>query len=132
MPDGRYAEMVAVVDVAAPATMWGYAPPSGGLSNTTAAVTIKAAGSAGIRNYISAIQIMAEALTAATELVIRDGAGGTVLWRTKIGVGGLTGGASVALPRPIRGSVATLVEMATLTATITGAVYVNVQGYQAA
>ena len=110
---------------------WQYAAASGGISNTTTAVTIKAAH-ATLRNYITSIQIAAEALGAATELAIRDGAGGTVLWRTKIGTGGITAGEAIVFPVPLKGTAATLLEVVTLTASVTGAVYVNCQGFVAA
>lgn len=108
---------------------WQYAAASNGIVNTTTAVTIKAAGAASIRNYITAITIMAEALGAATELVIRDGAAGTVIFRTKIPVGGLPT-TNIKFPTPLKGTAATLLEVATLTASVTGAVYFNAQGYQ--
>lgn len=109
---------------------WSYAAASGGILNTTTAVTIKAAAT-GQRNFVTAIQIMAEALGTATEVAIRDGAGGTVLWRTKIGTGGLTQGMSVSFDSPIVGSAGNLLEVLTITATTTGAVYFNAQGYVA-
>jgi hypothetical protein len=112
-------------------TDWVYAAATGGIVNTTTAVTIKAAGAANIRNYITGIDIMAQALGAATEVAIRDGAGGAVLWRTYIGAGGqvLT---HVAFPTPLKGTAATLLEVVTLTASVTGAVFFNAQGYQGA
>ena len=81
-----------------------------------------------MRNAITAIQIMSDALTAATELAIRDGAGGAVLWRTKIGTTGLPV-ETVVLSTPIIGSANTLLEVVTLTASVAGAVYVNAQGF---
>lgn len=114
------------------ASRWNYAAATGGIVNTTTAVTVMAAGGASVRNYVTSIQVMAEALGTATELAIRDGAGGTVLWRTKIGTGGLTGGLSVKFPVPLKGTADTLLEIVTLTASGTGAVYFNAQGYQGA
>ncbi len=114
-----------------PEADWTYAAASLGIVNTTTAVTFKAAGAAGLRNYITGIQVMAEALGTATELAIRDGAGGTVLWRVKIGTGGLTNGISHNFAVPLRGTAATLLEVVTLTASTTGAVYFNAQGYTA-
>lgn len=112
-----------------PDNEWAYAAASSGIVNTTSAVTIKAAASSGNRNYITSVQIMAEALGTATEVAIRDGAGGTVLWRTKIGTGGLTAGLNVNFVIPLKGSAATLLEVVTLTASSTGAVYFNAQGF---
>lgn len=107
---------------------WSFAVATGGISNTTTAVTIAAAAGAGLRNYITGIQISADALGAATELVIRDGAGGTVIWRTKIMTAGLAA-MSVRFDSPLRSTANTLLEIATLTATVTGGVYPNTQGY---
>ncbi|MCI0556170.1 MAG: hypothetical protein L0287_34950, partial [Anaerolineae bacterium] len=114
-----------------PENDWSYAAAASGILNTTTAVTIKVAGAAGIKNYITAIQITSEALGTATELAIRDGAGGTVLWRIKIGTAGIPAGISMTFPSPLKGTAATLLEVVTLTASGTGAVYINVQGYQA-
>jgi|GEM_PF-2242478 len=111
---------------------WNYAAGASGIVNTTTAVTIKGASGAGLRNYITALQIDAEALGTATEVAIRDGAGGTVLWRMKIGTGGLLAGRSIVFPTPLKGTANTLLEIVTLTASGTGAVYANAQGFVAA
>lgn len=113
------------------ATDWSYSAAASGIVNTTTAVTFKAAGATGLRNYITSIDIMAEALTNATELCIRDGAAGTVLWRTKIGTGGLVNGRNIVFDTPLRGTAATLLEVITLTASGAGAVYFNAQGFTA-
>lgn len=108
---------------------WTYAAAASGISNTTTAVTIKAADAAN-KNCVTALQIASDALGAATEFAIRDGAGGTVLWRTKIGTAGYVNGYQAQFPSPICGAaVNTLLEVVTLTASITGAVYFNAQGY---
>ncbi len=73
---------------AVPELTWSYAAAASGIVNTTTAVTIKAAV-ASQRGNITALQVNAEALGAATEFAIRDGAGGTVLWRIKIPATGL-------------------------------------------
>lgn len=109
---------------------WLYAAAASGIVNTTTAVTIKTAGGAGIRNYITSIQVMAETLTNATELAIRDGAAGTVIWRTKIPTGGLPS-TLFTFPNPLKGTANTLLEVVTLTASGAGAVYFNAQGYSA-
>ncbi len=114
-----------------PENDWSYAAGAGGIVNTTTAVPIKGAAGAGLRNYITGIDITAEALGTATELAIRDGAGGTVLWRMKIGTGGIPNGRYISFSTPLRGSANTLLEVVTLTASVTGAVYVNAQGYVA-
>lgn len=110
-------------------TDWNYAAASGGIVNSTTAVTIKAAAGSGLRNYISSLQISAEALTNATEVAIRDGAGGTVLWRTKITTAGLVNGREIVFASPLKGTANTLLEVVTLTASGAGAVFVNAQGF---
>ena len=64
-----------------PENEWVYAAASGGITNTTTAATLVAAQAAGVRNYLTILQISSDVLGAATEIAIRDGAGGTVLWR---------------------------------------------------
>jgi len=113
-----------------PENDWVYAAAAGGILNSTTAVTIKAAGGAGQRNYITSLQVMAEALGTATELAVRDGAAGTVIWRTKIPTGGLPT-SDIIFSNPLKGTANTLLEVVTLTASTTGAVYVNAQGYVA-
>lgn len=114
-----------------PEADWTYAAAASGISNTTTAVTIKAAGAAGLRNYITSLHISSDALGAATEFAIRDGAAGTVLWRMKLTTAGVIGGQTIVFPTPLRGTAATLLEIVTLTASITGALYVNAAGYVA-
>jgi hypothetical protein len=72
---------------------------------------------------------MAEALGTATELAIRDGAAGTVMWRIKVPTGGLPL-TEITFNPPLRqAAVNTLIEVITLTASVTGAVYFNAQGF---
>lgn len=113
----------------ADATAWSYAAAESGIANTTTAVTIKAAAGAGQRNYIEALQVSHATLGAATELAIRDGAGGTVLWRMTLATGA-NENIGVTFDPPLRGSLNTLLEVVTLTA-VTGGVYVNAQGFSA-
>lgn len=111
---------------------WSYVPEVAGISNTTTAVTIKAAAGALLRNYITAIQVSTTtALGAATVLAIRDGAAGTVLWRLSLPTTINPAGWSFTFPTPLVGTANTLLEVVTLTANVTGAIYVNVQGYAA-
>jgi len=81
------------------------------------------------RNYITDLQVQSATLGGATELAIRDGAGGAVLWRTQL--------QTTALPlvafnfqSPLQGSSGNLLEVVTLSA-VTGGVWVNAQGYTA-
>ena len=112
-----------------PENEWVYAAASGGITNTTTAATLVAAQAAGVRNYLTSLQISSDALGAATEIAIRDGAGGTVLWRGKIGMAGITGVSTIQFSDPLKSTAATLLEVVTLTASVTGGVYVNAQGY---
>lgn len=110
------------------AANWSYAAATGGISNTTTGVTVKAAAGASVRNYVTGLQLEADALGAATEFVINDGAAGTVLWRGKIGTAGLAQQGVVFNP-PLQGTANTLIEIKTLTASITGGVFANLQGF---
>ena len=112
-----------------PENEWVYAAASGGIANTTTAVTLVAAQAAGIRNYLTNLQLSSDALGAATEIAIRDGAGGTVLWRGKIGTAGIAGVITIQFSDPLKSTAATLLEVVTLSASVFGGVYVNAQGY---
>ncbi|WP_127524067.1 hypothetical protein [Mesorhizobium sp. Z1-4] len=111
------------------ATAWSYAAASGGIDNSMTAVTIKAAAGAGTRNYITDIQVSHATLGAATELAVRDGAGGTVLWRMTLATGA-NENIGVHFSTPLVGSLNTLLEVVTLTG-VTGDVLVNAQGFSA-
>lgn len=119
----------AVVPYGINSARWNYAAAASGIVNTTTAVTIKAAAGAGVRNCLTRLDLTAEALGAATEFVIRDGAAGTVIYRTKLGAAGIPQGREITFPAAICGTANTLMEVATLTASVTGAVYVNANGY---
>ena len=118
-----------VTQPALSATFWNYAAAAGGITNTTTAVTVKAAAGASVRNYVAAMQCSSDALGAATELAIRDGAAGTVIWRGKINTGGWLTPVNLSFNPPLRGTANTLVEIVTLTASVTGSVYCDLQGY---
>jgi hypothetical protein len=118
-----------VLQYATPALTWSYAAAAGGLV-TTGGVTAKAAGTGAQRNYITRVQAINSHQTIGTEVVIRDGAAGTVLWRGWAQFAG--GGCSAVFDPPLRGSAATLVEIAEITATASTGVLVNLQGYTAA
>lgn len=112
---------------ALPGQTWSYAAASGGITNTTG-VTAKAAAGAGSRNYITAVQVINGHATVSTDVQIRDGAAGTVLWRGFAAAAG--GGCAIQFAQPLRGSDNTLVEIACGT---TGtATYFNLQGFTAA
>jgi len=115
-----------------PTASWKYAAAAGGITNTTTAVTIIAAPTpATASNYIKSIQIGHDTLGAATELVIRDGASGTVIWRMKLQTQALPAD-TINFDPPVKATAGNLIEVATLTASVTGSVFVNAQGYVAA
>jgi hypothetical protein len=108
-----------------PEADWQYAAAAGGIVNTTD-VVLKAAAAAGIRNYVTSIDVRNAHATVATEVVIKDGA--TVIWRQLLPAAMATP-VEITFPTPLRGTAATAVNFACLT---TGAqVYVNAQGYAA-
>ena len=111
------------------ASDWKYAAAASGIAASTTAVTIKTAAGAGLKNYITSLQISHATLGNATELAIRDGAAGTVIWRMTLGTVA-NENISVEFNTPISGTANTLLEVVTLTSA-TGGVYVNAQGYTA-
>ena len=114
---------------ATPAKTWSYAAAAGGLVTTTG-VTAKAAAGVGIRNYITRVQAINSHQTTGTEVVVRDGAAGAVLWRGWAQAAG--GGCAAVFDPPLRGTANTLVEIAEITATATAGVLLSLQGYEAA
>lgn len=113
-----------------PELTWSYAVAAGGISNTTAVQTIKAAsGSATVSNYIKNCTVASDALGAATDIIISDGSGGTVLWRTKLGTA-MTAPETHPFEPPLRTTGNTAAVWSMATASITGAVFVSCQGYQ--
>ena len=114
-----------------PENEWSYVAASGGITNTTTAVALVAGAGSGVRNYITSLQVSSDTLGTATEVVIQDGVGGAILWRAKIGTAGTVGIQDIRFHPPLRGSSNTLLEAACVTATGTGSIYLNVQGYKA-
>lgn len=108
---------------------WTYATAAGAatITNTTTAVTIKGAAGASLYNSITQITVSADALGTATVLAIRDGAGGAIKWSVKLQTGGLPA-TNFTFPTPITGSANTLLEVVTLTASVTGGVYFSAVG----
>ena len=49
--------------------------------------------------------------------------------RGKIGIAGIAGVSNIEFSNPLKSTAATLLEVVTLTASVTGGVYVNAQGY---
>lgn len=108
-----------------PEADWQYAAAAGGIVNTTD-VVLKAAGAAGIRNYLTRLDVRNGSATA-TEFVIKDGS--TVIWRQALPAS-MSVPVSIEFPTPLRGTAATALNAACIT---TGAaVFVNAGGYSAA
>lgn len=112
---------------AVPGNDWHYAAASGGIINTTG-ISAKAAAGAGIRNYVTRAEIVNGHATVSTDIQIRDGAAGTVLWRGFAQAAG--GGVICVFDPPLRGTANTLIEIAA--GTTGSAVYVNLHGFVAA
>jgi len=111
-----------------PESEWRYAAASGGILNTTSAVTI-AVAVASVSIYVTSIQLRAQELGNATEISLRDGAN-AVLWRSEIGTSGLPL-THIKFENPIKLPVNSSLSFLTSTASGTGAVYINAQGYRA-
>lgn len=103
---------------------WQFAGPAGGIINNTA-VAARAAQAAGIRNYVTGLDVCNASGTVATEFVVLDGA--TIIWRGLLPVN--SGTVDVCFNTPLRGTAATALNVQALT---TGAqVYANLRGYGA-
>lgn len=105
---------------------WAYAAAASGIVSSTADVAIKAAAGAGVRNYLKTLSIETDALSAATEIVVKDGAS-TVIWRGKLQAAVLSG-RTITFDPPLRGTANTAMNVALLTS-VTGGVYVNASGF---
>lgn len=115
---------------AAPELDWFYAAAASGIVNTTTAVVAKAAAAAGVRNYVTGVELSWDSLTNATEFAIRDGAAGSIIWRHKIPANS-AGSIAISFATPRRGTAATGIEILTTAASGTGGVYANLAGYAA-
>ena len=119
-----------VVQKGLSSTAWTYASGTAGiLSNTTAAVTFKAAAGASIRNYIDSCQINTTAFGSASPLAFRDGAGGTVIFALNVPSAGFLNPVSIVFETPLKSTANTLLEVVTTTANVSGTAYVNCQGH---
>src|SRR5574343_605938 len=116
---------------AIPENEWSYVAASGGITNTTTPVDLTVGAGSGVRNYVTTLQLSSDTIGTATEIIIRDGLGGSILWRSKIGTAGTVCTQNIRFHPPIRGSTNTILQFACLTATGTGSIYVNAQGYKA-
>lgn len=114
------------VQPAPASTFWQYAAAAGGIVSSTADVALKAAGAAGVRNFLSSLTIQHDVLSAVTEFVIKDGA--TIIYRGKLQTPDNEVGVIINFPVPLRGTAATAMNFALLSS-VTGGVFVNAQGY---
>ena len=108
-----------------PELEWSYASASGGIVNTTDVVLAAAAG-AGLRRYITSMQLKNISATA-TEVVLKDGS--TVIWRGHASASMATN-EEIIFSNPLRTSANAALNVACITTA--AAVYVNAQGYTAA
>ena len=88
-------------------------------------VVVKAAGAAGVRNYVTCIQLI-NTNAVASEVVLKDGA--VVIWRGFVGAS-MVSMVDVQFITPLRGTAATALNFQAITAA--ASIYVNVQGYVA-
>lgn len=97
---------------------------------TTTSTAVRAAGAAGVRNYVTAIQLFNNSATVSTNVAILDGA--AVLWAGWLPA---TTAAlpvvpvNITFPTPLRGTAATAVNIQL--GTTASSVFWNAQGYQA-
>lgn len=104
---------------------WNYAPPVGGINNSNAPVTVQAADAGGLKHYITQLVLTTEALGAATDFVILNGA--TVIERIRLTTAALQP-VVINFPTPLVCSANTAVNIQTVTA-VTGGVYASLRGY---
>jgi hypothetical protein len=108
-----------------PELEWSYAALSGGVTNTTDVVLAAAAG-AGLRRYVTSIQLK-NANAVATEVVLKDGS--TIIWRGHLSAS-MGGSEEIIFSDPLKTTANAALNFACIT---TGAlVYVNAQGHTAA
>ncbi len=112
-----------VLPFALPGSTWSYA--SAAAVTDTADDEAKAAGGAGVRHYITGVQVFNADDTVGTEVVIKDGS--AVLWRGWAEQTG--GGCSATFNPPLRGTAATAVNVANITTS--AETYFNLQGFSA-
>ena len=122
--------VTAIREIVSPGTNWQYAAASGGIVDTADNV-LKAAGAAGIKNYLTHIDIINTDATVGTEVVVKSAA--TVIWRTFIpaSLAAVTQPVPVSFnfPTPLQSAAAEALNVAAITTS--GQVYVNATGYQA-
>lgn len=103
---------------------WTYAPPSLGIVNSTAAVTLKTA-TAAVSHAVRSLQLSSVSGTGQHEVILKSGA--TVLWRAAVNMQ-TNDPKTINFDQPLRGGVneAITFEMTTVDP---GSLYVNAQGF---
>jgi outer membrane murein-binding lipoprotein Lpp len=104
---------------------WAYVATAGGLLSTTA-VPIRTA-EAGKRHYITSLQATLGGALTGTVVMVRDGAGGPVLWRGAVGPNSTI---AATFPTPLRGTTGALLEVV-LASNVSAAAFFNAQGFTA-
>jgi hypothetical protein len=107
---------------------WVSAPIAGGIVAIGDTVLVPTAPGASLRRYIKSVQISIGSLSAATELVIKDAAGGAILWRCMLPNGVPMIAVPIHFDRPLACALNGIPQVAILTAA-TGGVFLNAQGY---
>lgn len=107
-----------------PELEWSYASAAGGIVNTTDVVLSATAG-AGLRRYITTLQLKNTSATA-TEVVLKDGS--TIIWRGHVSAS-MTLSEEIVFGNPLRTSANAALNVACITTA--AAVYVNAQGFTA-
>jgi hypothetical protein len=110
------------------ANSWNYAAPAAGLVTTTE-VSAKGAAGAGIRNYLTSMQVFNSHPTTGTEFLVTDGSGGTALFR---GFVGPLGAATIVFPVPLKSTANTALYIKESSTTASTGVLINLQGYTGA
>jgi hypothetical protein len=105
-----------------PEADWAYA---GAAITTTADVVLAVAAGAGIRRYLTALQVKNTNATA-SEIVIKDGA--TVIWRSLLPAN-MANADAIVFPSPLKSTANAALAFACITAG--ASVYVAAQGYTA-
>lgn len=114
-----------VAPYAIPASTWQYASVSGGITDTADDAAV-AAGGAGVRRYITHVDVVNAHATVGTEVVIKSAS--TIIWRGYAAPGG--GGISIDFNVPLRGGSNEAINVTNIT---TGAAtYFNLTGFTAA
>lgn len=107
-----------------PELEWSYASAAGGIVNTTNVVLSATAG-AGLRRYITTLQLKNTSVVA-TEVVLKDGS--TIIWRGHVSAS-MTSSEEIVFNNPLRTSANEALNVACITTA--AAVYVNAQGFTA-